>query len=324
MKNFPVRVLLLFLGGWSLLRAEPLTVVEDANTITVKRGAAEVLVYRKTPVPLPEGVDPVFARTGYIHPLRTPAGGVVTSIYAPDHWHHLGLWHAWVKTHHRGRALDFWNIGGKGAGMRYLQTLRLDQEDAAAGFTVEQESYACDPEAQDGVPVETILREALTVRVQEQDGVYLVDYDFTQINVSDAPLELEAYRYGGGIAYRGPMNWDADNSRYLSSEGRGRSDGHATRARWVEMEGPLTDTGGRGGVVLMGYPTNRDAPQRMRLWDDGRVFANFVPAQEHAFSVAPGEAMTWRYRVVVFDGELSVDRMEALWADYAGESPDGH
>ena len=57
---------LLFLVGLVVLsgRAEPLRVVEDADTISVRRGDDLVLAYRKTAVPLPEGVDPVFARNG--------------------------------------------------------------------------------------------------------------------------------------------------------------------------------------------------------------------------------------------------------------------
>ncbi len=301
---------------------------ENADVIAIRRGDADVLVYRKTPVPLPEGVDPVFARTGYIHPLRTPDGGVVTSIYAADHWHHLGLWHAWVKTHHRGRELDFWNIGRKIAGMRYARTLGLQGPGEAAGaveaagFVVEQEDYACDPAT--GEPAEVVLREKLAVTVTPSDDLYLVDYDFEQTNVTDAPLECEAYRYGGGIAYRAPANWNKDNSRYLTSEGKGRADGHTTRARWVEMAGALDDTGERGGIVILCHPANRDAPQHVRIWDDGKVFFNYVPAQSNAFTVAPGETMTWRYRVVVFDGELSVERMDALWAAYAADSAIHH
>ena len=310
---------LLFLVGLVVLsgRAEPLRVVEDADTISVRRGDDLVLAYRKTAVPLPEGVDPVFARNGYIHPLVTPAGGVVTSIYAPDHYHHLGLWHAWVKTHHHGEELDFWNIGRKLAGMRHTQVLAHANAGGAVGFTVELENYAV-------AGNQVILREQLAVQVQDQDGVYLVDYDTTQTNVTGVPLELDAYRYGGPIAYRGPLDWSAQNSRYLTSEGHGRADGHATRARWVEMSGPVATEPGRGGVVILCHPANRDAPQRVRIWDNGKVFFNYVPAQETAFAITPGETVSWRYRVVVFDGELPVERIEALWQAYAEDSVDLH
>ena len=296
-------------------QAAPLSVVEDADTISVRRGEALVLAYRKTAVTLPEGVDPVFARNGYIHPLVTPAGGVVTSIYAPDHYHHLGLWHAWVKTHHRGQERDFWDIGRKLGGMRHAAVLKENQGEAAVGFVVELENYAVEGD-------EVILREQLAVSVQEHDGVYLVDYDTTQTNVTGDPLELDAYRYGGPIAYRGPLNWNAQNSRYLTSEGHGRADGHTTRARWVEMAGEIET--GRGGVVILCHPANRDAPQRVRIWDNGKVFFNYVPAQETAFAIGPGETVHWRYRVVVFDGELPVERIEALWRNYAEDSVDSH
>ncbi|MCF3649322.1 PmoA family protein [Synoicihabitans lomoniglobus] len=313
----------LFLATFCLVaspQAEPFTVKEDADTLTIRRGTQEVLVYRKTALPLPKGVNPVFARTGYIHPLKTPAGGVVTSVYAPDHYHHLGLWHAWVKTHHGARELDFWNIGGKTAGMRYDQTMAQSEGADSAGFTVAQSQYACDPAT--GEPAETILDEQLTVTVQDAGDAYLVDYDFTQTNVTTAPLELAAYRYGGGIAYRGPLHWNKDNSRILTSAGHRRADGHATRARWVEMSGDL-DTG-RGGVVILCHERNQDAPQHVRLWDDGKVFFNYVPAQEHAFSVAPGETVRARYRVVAFDGELPVERIDALWKAYVQDSATLH
>ena len=56
-------VLLSILTAWG--RAEALSVVEDDDTISVRRGESLVLAYRKTAVPLPEGVDPVFARATF-------------------------------------------------------------------------------------------------------------------------------------------------------------------------------------------------------------------------------------------------------------------
>ena len=47
-----------------------------------------------------------------------------------------------MKTHHRGKELDFWNIGRKLAGMRHAAVLSEDNASNAVGVTVELEDYA--------------------------------------------------------------------------------------------------------------------------------------------------------------------------------------
>ena len=289
----------------------PLSVVETEAEIRILDGEQLALAYQKEIVPPPEGVDKLFARSGFIHPLKTPKGGVVTSIHAPDHYHHMGLWHAWVKTRHGERSVDFWNVGDGSGGIRYARTEALDRRGQGTGFEVRQEHYA----RTDGGE-EVILEELLQITARREGGAYLVDYNTLQRNVTESPLVLEAYRYGGPIAYRGPLHWDKSNSGYLTSEGLGR-DGHATRARWVAMSGP---TGvGAATVAILCHPSNRDAPQRVRIWDHGPVFFNYVPAQETGFSIEPGENLESRYRVVAHDGEPDPKRLEALWKRYAEE-----
>ena len=292
--------------------ASEIEVRESEATIEIVAGGQAALTYHKSAVDPPENADPLFRRSGFIHPLRAPSGAVVTGIHPDDHLHHLGLWHAWVRTRHRGRAVDFWNIGDGTGTVRYAGTIAVSTDGGDAAFVVLQEHLALEASGR----AETVLREQLSVAFDAVDGAYAIDYDTLQTNVSDAPLELAAYRYGGPVAYRSPLDWDADNSVYLSSEGRGREDGHGTRARWVAMSGPVD--GGPVTVAILCHPSNRDAPQRVRIWPDGKVFFNYVPAQQHAFAIGPGEAVSWRYRVIVYDGEPDAERIEKLWADYRG------
>lgn len=302
----------------SLLRihgAELFSIQESASLIEIGLGDSPVLVYHKAEVPPPEGATPEFARSGFIHPLYSPSGGIVTSVHAPDHIHHMGLWHAWVKTTHNGRELDFWNPAKKQATVRYAETLDTQASKTMAGFIVLQEHVALPEGTNDQATV--ILSETLTVVIREADGRYLMDYAVTQTNVSEAPLQLAAYRYGGGIAYRAPLQWDTSNSDYLTSERRTREDGHATRARWCAMHGP-TDKG-VASVAILCHPSNHDAPQRMRIWDNGPVFFNFVPIQETSWSLDPGKPETLRYRIVVADGRPDADIIEGLWQAYAQE-----
>ena len=296
------------------LTAGSLSLLETAKTIEIRDGDQTMLVYNKAAVPPPEGKDPAYARSGFIHPLKSPSGGVVTSIHADDHIHHVGLWHAWVKTEHKGRHFDFWNLGDKTGKVRFVKTLSTFSEDGSVGFSVQQEQVGM---TEEGSKEEVILNEIFTVQIQKTDGSYLVDYDTEQTNVTDAPLELPAYRYGGCIAYRAPYHWNKENSNYLTSESKDRSNGHTTRGRWCAMFGP-TDHGDATLAILC-HPENRDAPQRMRVWPDGKVFFNYVPIQETGWALKPNEPSTMRYRVVISDGKANPDHLNAFWNQYSKE-----
>ena len=84
------------------------------------------------------------------------------------------------------------------------------------------------------------------------------------------------------------------------------------------MFGPAENGGGKDAtVVILCHPDNHDAPQRIRTWDDGDVFLNYVPIQETAWSIKPGETYTLAYRIVVMDGKADAKTIEQHWAAYA-------
>ena len=291
-----------------------LTVKETPQTITIHEGDQAMLVYQKAILPPPEGKNPAFARSGFIHPIRSPKGGVMTSIHADDHIHHMGLWHAWVKTEHRDRHFDFWNLGERTGKVRFVRTLSTFSHGTSVGFSVLQQQVGITDK---GSTEEIILEETLKVTVERQGDAYWIDYDNTQTNVTADPLVLPAYRYGGCIAYRAPYHWNKENSDYLTSEGKDRSNGHTTRGNWCAMFGP-TDAG-EATLAILCHPDNRDAPQRMRVWPDGKVFFNYVPIQETGWELKPKEPSTMRYRVVVTDGKPHSDHLDTLWKQYAQE-----
>lgn len=308
----PFMVALLLQAFTSQKLSAELRVVETPETIQIMDGDQSMLTYHKAVVEPPSGKKAAFARSGFIHPLRTPSGGVVTSIHADDHIHHMGLWHAWVKTEHRDRHFDFWNIGDETGKVRFVRTLSTFSHDNQVGFAVVQEQVGL---SNGGSSQEVILEETLRVNVEKQQGNYLIDYDTTQTNVTKDPLVLPAYRYGGCIAYRAPYHWNKENSNYLTSEGMDRSNGHTTRGNWCAMFGP-TETG-VATLAILCHPENRDAPQRMRVWPDGKVFFNYVPIQEKGWEIKPGAPSTMRYRVVIADGKPKAENLNQLWKNYA-------
>ena len=303
---------LLLTPGW--LIAE-LSIEEKDTHIEITHNGNTVLSYHKVLMPPPEGQPKFYERSGFIHPIKSPSGGVVTGIHPADHIHHMGLWHAWVETYHNGHNLDFWNLKEQTATVRYYETLRIIRNERRVGFTVRQHHVAL---AKDGRLERVILEEDFTILVRATQNLYLIDHKTVQTNVSKHALELPAYRYGGPLAYRGPYHWDKSNSNYLTSEGKDRNNGHETRARWCAMYGPTGN--GDSTIVFMGHPNNHDAPLRQRIWPEtsngGRIFFNWVPIQEHAWSLEPGKPSEMNFRILVHDGQPNKRRIERAWENY--------
>ncbi len=295
---------------FSLVAADEVKVVESQRSIIISRGETDILTYHKVEVPPPEGARKVYRRSGFIHPLKSPKGGAVTGIHPDDHLHHLGLWHAWVKTKHGKDQPDFWNLGGQSGRVRFSKLL----EKNTSGFAVEQEQLAYKGANK---KESVILREILSIAVDATEEANFIDYHLIQKNVSSETLELPAYRYGGPLAYRGPYSWNKENSDYLTSTGKKRADSHATRADWCAIFGPTAK--GDATITMMGHPANFDAPQRLRTWPDGKVFLCWTPIQEKPLVIQSDQSVSWKYRIVISDGQPDQAAINRWWAEYRGK-----
>lgn len=274
---------------------------------------AKVLHFQSAIMPPPAGADPRYARSGFIHPLLSPSGIVLTNIHPADHIHHLGLWNPWTSTEFDGRHVDFWNIKDGTGTVRFAKLLDKTCGSVYAGFRAAQEHVALNTA---GGPKVT-LNEILDVRVWKvggpDKGYWLVDYTTTQRCASSSPLKLLAYRYGG-IGFRATAEWKEANSNYLTSEGKTRKDGHGTRARWCTMYG--TTSKGPAGIEFMSHPQNRQHPEPMRIWPEGDIFFNFCPIQSAEWILEPGHDYTLKYRLYIYDGTAPRETFERLWLDF--------
>jgi hypothetical protein len=289
--------------------------VKDDKAVELLVGKSPVLRYNHAAVEPPAGASPLYRRSGFIHPLWSPAGEELTGIHPKDHIHHMGIWGPWTSTKFEGRKVDFWNLKDGSGTVRFVKFAGLSSGEVFAGFEAMQDHV--DLKAPGGEKV--ALNERLSVRAWNVGGPaagwWLVDYVTTQRCATGSPLELPAYRYGGGIGFRGTGKWVDGKADYLTSEGKTRRDGHGTRARWCDMHGP-TDRG-PAGVVIMSCPANHEHPEPMRIWESGGVFFNFCPVQQKDWTLRPGNEYTLRYRVYVYSGKLDVTVAERMWADWA-------
>ncbi|MBN2138386.1 MAG: PmoA family protein [Sedimentisphaerales bacterium] len=291
------------------------SVVKTDKYVDVVCGGEKVLRYNHAVVPPPAGQDKLYERSGFIHPLWSPTGAVLTDIHPPDHIHHMGIWMPWTHTEFEGKATDFWNLKEGQGTVRFVKFVGMTAGPVFGGFKAEQEHVALKTASGEKV----VLDEQWDVRVYnvggKEKGYRLWDFVSTQRCVADSPLKHVKYRYGG-FGFRGARQWRDENAAYLTSEGKTRKDGHATRARWCDASGKIDEW---EGVTFYSHPENFQHPEPMRIWppDMRDVFFNWAPGQIDDWEMKPGEDHVFRYRMYVHEGRITVPAAERIWRDYA-------
>jgi hypothetical protein len=296
------------------------TMKEDATSTTIYSGERPLLCYVHAVTPAPEGQDPLFQRSAYIHPVWSPGGEVLTRIQPPDHLHHYGIWNPWTRTHFDDRSVDFWNLGEGQGTVRFVEYLDRKEKKGAAGFTARHAHIYFREDGTEGVA----MNETWDVKVhQVTEKSYLIDLVTTLSTPLEEGITLEAYRYGGGLGYRATVNWNTDNSTVLTSEGKTRADADGTEARWVIVEGESLVPEGRSGILFLSHPGNRAHPEPMRVWPPDQyeglsnVFFEFCPIRHQQWKLEPGKEYVLKYRMVVFDGKMEVPAAEDYWSRFA-------
>jgi len=294
-------------------RRRGVEVIKTDKHLDISIGGRNVLRYNHAIVPPPAGSSPLYKRSGFIHPLWSPAQAVLTNIHPPDHIHHMGLWMPWTKTHFEGRNVDFWNLKEGQGTVRFVKFLSTTEGPVFGGFRALQEHVNLNAPGGEKVA----LNEVWDVRVWNTGGAgkgfWIVDFTSTQECASSSPLELPAYRYGG-FGFRATAEWKQGLADYLTSEGKTRKDGHATRAKWCIAHGPTSK--GDAGIVFMSHPDNREFPEPMRLWPGGDIFFNFCPIQKKAWVLEPGNKYVFNYRMFVYNGRMTAEKAERCWQDF--------
>jgi len=281
-----------------------------------------LLSYRHALKHPPAGVDPAYARSGYVHPLQTLAGKVLTNIQPADHYHHYGLWNPWTRVECRGKVYDLWNLGDKQGTVRFAGFQDLFGGPKDAGFDAVHDHVVFDGEKETA-----IIREHFCIRVSQLDKVrYRLDLHSVLRPVAE-DLTLKEYRYAG-LGLRFTPEWTVANSRVLTSSGKNRKEADGSRERWTIVSGKLggEDGIGEGGVLFLSHPANYNFPEPIRVWPEdanggrGDQFFNFSPTKNMDWFLKAGETYTLRYRLVVFDGELSPEEAEGHWREFSEEA----
>jgi methane monooxygenase PmoA-like len=288
-------------GGVSLDR--------DDRHLLVKVDGKPVFTYNHATVPSPDPKEPCYARSGYIHPLYDPSGRVITDDFNPDHAHQHGIMFAWRKTTFEGRLTNGWDQKTGTGRVEHVELKELVEGPVFGCFTARLRQV--DLSAPGGS--KPVLDETWLVRVYDVPDRFLFDIESTQTCAGPTAVTVEKIHYGG-LMLRGHAAWHGKNYDYLTSEGRGKTDGNQTRPYWVDIHGPVD--GQLTGVTIFDHPANFRFPQPVRLHPT-MPYLCFAPSALGPFTIEPGKHYVSRYRFSVHDRSIEPDVSQRIWDDYA-------
>lgn len=291
-----------------------ISVIRKNGALVIHIGEQAVLSYQHETADPPPGVDPAYRRSGFIHPLRTLNGHILTRIQPDDHYHHYGIWNPWTHVLFASDTVDFWNLGKKEGTVRFAGFKQITHNDSSVAFEVLHEHVVLKLDQE-----MVALNELQTIKVfQSAEDQYGIDLILEYRCATKLPFRILEYRYGG-LGWRATEKWHKGNSAVLTSEGKTREDADGTPAKWVLVQGQLGSD--YGGMAMFSHPQNYNHPEPLRIWpaDDnerGDVFVNIAPTKNKDWLLEPGKTYTLKYRLVVFDGRWTARDAEALWTAF--------
>lgn len=262
-------------------------------------------------------------RRPFVHPLRTPAGHLLTCNAPDDHpWHH-GLWFTikfvdgdnfWeemapygVLRHHGPPTVEH-SPDGRVSLHGRLRWIRPDRETVA------------------------IEEQRVWTHVPIDSSTYAVDLSVVLTPAADTVLDRTPFTtWGGygGLTVRGPGDWH--DTRLLLSDGREVQRVLGEPGSWCAFVGTI----GAGqaevpaSLAMFDAPSNRRHPvpwygstRAATYGDEG--WSNFLNAAflfHEPLSLSAGEELRFDHRVVVHDGGWNHDEVDALYATWLEELP---
>jgi hypothetical protein len=293
---------------------------EDGN-LKITHGDQSLIQYRYEMTLPPEGVNPLYKKSGYIHPVLSPKGDTLTRIQPPDHYHHYGIWGPWTRTRVDNIGVDFWNLKDGQGTVLFKDFNTIESGAVYGGFSAHQEHIYFTPKQDPQIA----LNENLKVKVWKNNNPnqYFIDYTSQFSSPLEKGMLFEAYRYGGGLGFRFKEQWDKDNCEVLTSEGKDRVAADGTSARWCIVKGVSSDGKGSVGVLFMSHPNNQSHPEPMRVWplnankDRGDMFFEFCPIRHEEWKIEPQKSYELNYRMLVFEGTITPKEAEEHWKAFA-------
>jgi len=323
--------LIILLQASSLVAAElPVDFVRHGNQVDVSLGGKPFTTYYFSPdTPKP-----------YLYPLRSPEGIIVTRGYpmvkdipgeSRDHPHHRALFFA----HGDINGVDFWGEAQfmEKAPVHVAGKTYASSEELPKGRTVfsKLEEAKGGPDSGTLRAVFSLLGpNGLVMGSETQEYTFrgdattrTIDCVFTITAEHGTSLKMGDTKEGT-FAIRVVRNLQEPSVKMLNSNGAvGEKNIWGKRADWVDYSGVVG--GERVGIAVFDYPRNIKHPTYWHARGYGLFAVN--PFGEHDFyndpkrdgsvTIAVGDSLTLRYRVLIHDGDAAEAKVADAYAKYA-------
>lgn len=286
-------------------------VQQQANGLLVRIDNKPLLFYHTKEAMPPADSPAYYRRSGFIHPLYSPNGSILTDDFPADHAHQHGIFMTWVNTTFRGQFLDFWNQHKKTGTVEHVQVVDIKEGPVFTQIKTKLRHVS--------LTAGPVLEEVWTLTIYPFSDYFLFDLESEQVNITTDTLYLNKYTYGG-LAFRGSKEWNSHDKAHfknkwqiLTSEGKDTSNANHTHARWTDASGKLN--GKLSGATVFGHPTNFRYPQSIRVHPEMPYWC-FAPVVDSPFALPPGIPYRSRFRYFVHAGAPDVKAIESVNADF--------
>ena len=291
--------------------ANTVTIEEKEYGLLVSSQQKPLLFYHTREALPPIDSQAYYRRSGFIHPLYSPNGKILTDDFPAGHTHQHALFTAWTNTTFRKSFVDFWNQQHRKGTVEHIEVLKVTEGPVVSQIQVKLRHKSL----QHG----EILQEIWTLNFYPFTNHFLFDLLSEQRNVTTDTLFLNKYHYGG-LGFRGSRSWnpeDKENFRnkwqVLTSEGAQDSAANHTHVRWVDASGIVN--GEMAGTTVFTHPANFRYPQAIRVHATMPYFV-YSPVVDGAFTINPGSVYRSQFRYYVHQGTIDPSIAERLDKDW--------
>ncbi len=273
----------------------------------------------------------------FLHPLRAVDGTIVTRGYPMeeiggeqrDHPHHRGAWF----SHGEVNGIDFWanevsqrSRNRKGViALDVIQTVRSGPHEGLIEATFEWQDL-------DGA---VLLREDRSMRFKRHGDDNIVDFE---LNLT---AEADSVHFGdtkeGTFAVRIATELEEQHIRAKGIARTGKivsAEGGTTEARvwgkrspWVDYSGSIEDK--PMGIAIFDHPSNPKHPTFWHVRGYGLFAANVFgehhfyndDSRDGSITLAKGESIRFRYRIVIHSGRTADAEIPAKFAAWKATGP---
>jgi len=250
-----------------------------------------------------------------LYPILAADGTPVTADQIQtkgDHPHHRSLWVA----HGDVNGVDHWSLkgGAKSPKQKHIAFTKVE------GDTIEEQL-----EWEGKTPEEILLKETRTLRFfVYPDGTPGIDFTST-FNANLDKVTFADTKEAGLCSVRVVKTIAMSAMVTNSAGGKGEKECWGKPAEWCDLSGKVQ--GKIYGVAMLDHPSNPRHPSTWHVREYGLMGANIFGLHEFDktknpkgagdFTIEKGKPVTFKYRVVIHQGEANPADLTAKFKDFA-------